>query len=322
MNDFDRFTEFLRREGAGYHDPPETPSDAMWPDVEGRLSGVDAGPAGDTAPYPLHALAYHEPPPAPRDEMWERIEAQWAARRPLAPAAVRPGHGGKRGAHRPWQWTRQGSAAGWAAALAAAASLVLGLALGRGGNPVPATTIEPSPIPTALPEPVPTALPEPVQAAPRVVVERQPVHAGEVPQSGPPVVASAPAAAADPGVNRTTVELHKALGVQEDYVATGHLGRAATLLTAFRIDQGTPASQQDLARWARELLVDTRMFLDTPEPRSPLERALLDDLELVLLQISRLGPDAPAFEWQLARESIEWKGTLMRLRAANATGET
>ena len=50
------------------------------------------------------------------------------------------------------------------------------------------------------------------------------------------------------------------------YETTRHLDRAATLLTAFRIDQGTPTSQQDLARWARELLGDTRMFLDMEAP--------------------------------------------------------
>ncbi|MDE2805709.1 MAG: hypothetical protein OXN18_11260 [Gemmatimonadota bacterium] len=106
-----------------------------------------------------------------------------------------------------------------------------------------------------------------------------------------------------------------------DYETTRHMDRAATLLTAFRIDQGTPTSQQDLARWARELLGDTRMFLDMKASRSPLERALLEDLELVLLQISGLGPDAPDFERQLALESMEWKGTLTRLRAASATGD-
>ena len=59
-----------------------------------------------------------------------------------------------------------------------------------------------------------------------------------------------------------------------------------------------------------------------PVSRTPLERALLEDLELVLLQISRLGPGVPEFEWQLARESLEWKGTLMRVRAASAAGKT
>jgi len=69
MNDRDRFAAFLHREGASYHAPPPTPSDAMWPDVCARM---DAG-------------AYNAPPPAPREEMWERIEAAWTSGQPVAP---------------------------------------------------------------------------------------------------------------------------------------------------------------------------------------------------------------------------------------------
>ena len=42
MTDFDRFTEFLLREAAGYNEPPETPAGAMWPGVEVRVGlGAD-----------------------------------------------------------------------------------------------------------------------------------------------------------------------------------------------------------------------------------------------------------------------------------------
>ncbi|MYI65707.1 MAG: hypothetical protein F4107_07200 [Gemmatimonadetes bacterium] len=46
------------------------------------------------------------------------------------------------------------------------------------------------------------------------------------------------------------------------------------------------------------------------------DRKLLEDLELVMLQISRLGSGATDVEWQLARESIQIKNALPRLRAA------
>jgi len=108
-----------------------------------------------------------------------------------------------------------------------------------------------------------------------------------------------------------------------DYATAGHLGRAATLLTAFRTDRRTPASRQDLARWARELLAETRMYLGlSADSGSLVEHTLLEDLELVLIQIAGLGPGAPDFEWDLARESMERRGTLMRLRAASVAGET
>ena len=107
-----------------------------------------------------------------------------------------------------------------------------------------------------------------------------------------------------------------------DYATARHLGRAATLLTAFRTDRRTPASREDLAGWARELLVETRMFLGLSETASPVEEELLEDLELVLIQIAGLGPGAPDFEWDLAHESMERQGTLMRLRAVSAESET
>lgn len=331
MSDRDRFTVFLRREGASYHAPPPTPSDAMWPDVSARM---DAG-------------AYNAPPPPPREEMWERIEAAWASGPSAGSAATKR------------------ISTGWAAGLAAAASLVLGLMLGRslegpgagvtggpsagpaavetpGPNP-PGAVVEPASVgelaavaERETPEPADPREPAAVdtrESAPAVVVADAAtagsVAAGEPAEAEVPerlassAMSETPAAQPDaPAVRLTTpAPFPRLVQPTADYETTRHLDRAATLLTAFRIDQGTPTSQQDLARWARELLGDTRMFLDMEAPRSPLERALLEDLELVLLQISRLGPGAPDFERQLALESMEWKGTLTRLRAVSATGE-
>ena len=316
MNDRDRFAEFLRREGASYHAPPETPSDAMWSRVGARLD----------------AQAYNEPPPAPREVMWERIEAEWAAGRAAGPVVVGPVADPVR---LPGRWRRRGSATAWTAGLAAAASLVLGLALGRNSQ-------GPETGPAAGPQAAPASAATPDRIVPATLVERpapelegrdQPppevvaTNAAATETEGAPQRAAPQRAVAEPAVlQRTAAEaraaLPRLLEPEADFVTTRHLGRAETLLTAFRIDQGTPMSERDLARWARELLGDTRMLLDMPVSQSPIERALLEELELVLLQISRLGPEAPAFERQLALESMEWKGTLTRLRAASATGET
>ena len=327
MNDRDRFAEFLRREGASYHAPPETPSDAMWSRVGARLD----------------AQAYNEPPPAPREVMWERIEAEWAAGSAAGAAAVGPVADPVR---RPGRWRRKGSATAWTAGLAAAASLVLGLALGRNSQ-------GPEVGPGAAPQAAPPSAPTPDRIVPATLVERPAPESEGRNQPAPEVVAAQAAsgetdvtgqraalqrADAQPAVLQRTAEerpvatanartepvvaLPRLLEPEADFATARHLGRAETLLTAFRIDQGTPMSEQDLARWARELLGDTRMLLDMPVSQSPIERALLEELELVLLQISRLGPEAPAFERQLALESMEWKGTLTRLRAASATGET
>ena len=325
MSDLDRFVVFVRREAASYHAPPRTPSDTMWTRVSAQMD----------------AAAYNEPPPAPREEMWERIEAAWGSGQSVGSAAAPTRDGGRL----PARWTRKRIGAGWAAGLAAAASLVLGLMLGRSyEGPGAGVTNGPPAGPAAVTTPGRIAPPAVVgqetatvdpresthavvvadAATSESVVTREPARA-EVPgRVAPNALAETPVAQPVETDARTTTPAAFARLVQPaaDYETTRHLGRAAMLLTAFRIDQGTPTSQQDLARWARELLGDTRMYLDMEASRSPVERALLEDLELVLLQISRLGPGAPDFEWQLALESMEWKGTLTRLRAASTTGET
>jgi len=99
-----------------------------------------------------------------------------------------------------------------------------------------------------------------------------------------------------------------------------HLGEAETLLASFRADADRPRAAVDLSGWARELLANTRLLIDVPVQRSHRERALLEDLELVLAQIATLGPDTPAFERDIVVEGIERQGTLARLQAAAPPG--
>ena len=354
MSDFDRFVEFVRREGAGYNEPPEAPGKAMWGGVEARLTGADpvdkmaaataigvSGAMNKADHEPLEARGYNDPPSEPREDMWERIETAWAVRE--SNGAPNGEFGGRVAFGRPavGPWLERHRVVGWVVGLAAAASLVLGIVLDRdAGLAQPGETgIAPSGS-TVVAEPGTE-----VAVPPLALAEARPAPLGEVPEPEPQVVVASVVPSAslvvEPGTvaaqgesgefvervaedtpSERSVVLPSPVRSRQDYTTTRHLDRTATLLTAFRIDQRSPASEQDLAIWARGLLVDTRMHLDMPVNRSPLERALLQDLELVLLQISRLGPGAPDFEWQLARESMEWKGTLMRVRAASAEGET
>ena len=346
MSGLDRFTAFLRRTAASYNEPPEVPADAVWRGVEEDLADSTAASSSATgvlcaagAPAdadvandaPIHTPGYHAAPPPPRDEMWERIEASWALRRAAA-SGVASAVAAPR-----WQriWNGRPGGTRWVAALAAAASLVLGIALGRGtrtGQPGEST------VPTAA-SPPSAAAPEAATPA-ATVAELQSEDTDDPGTSAAEVVsdgAVAMAASVDvPGgaeaetrylvavnapAERAVTRPHR-YEPERDYLTAEHLGRAATLLTAFRTDRRTPASEQDLAQWARELLVDTRMFLGLSDFSSPIEQVLLEDLELVLIQIAGLGPGAPDFEWALARESMERRGTLMRLRAVGAEGKT
>ena len=350
MSDFDRFTEFLRREARTYRDPPPAPSESMW-------RGVEVGMAASAT----DALGYNEAPAAPRAEMWGRIEGALAVRG--AEGGERPGAPGRWPSLR-WRPGR-GRVPGWAVAVAVAASLVLGLALGRLGRtsqpgegaagpevataptgavaPTETTAMVPqsgasTPTTAMVPQSVPTADPgetEPASAA--VVLAHTALGAtADAPRTAdaPLFVAADPAAAtataASQPVPAQALAAEVAPSVRTAYVpvpfptrrdngTTRYLGRAEMLLTAFRTDQRTRASEQELARWARDLLIETRMQLELPVSRTPEELALLRDLEMVVLQMSRLGSGARDIEWQLTHESIELKDALPRLRAASAT---
>ena len=150
-----RFARFLRREAAGYHDPPEPPAEAMWAGIEMRLGAApvpdsletadvtcDAAGVGgavdDPFDHPFDALGYHDPPLAPREAMWERIEAEWVARQPDAAGARKTTRGSLRLVVARTLGRRPGRTMVWLTG-AAAASVALAVALDGGSQlPVPA----------------------------------------------------------------------------------------------------------------------------------------------------------------------------------------
>ena len=334
-NDMGRFLEFLRREAADYHDPPSAPAEAMWAAVEARVA--EGSVAEDSIADGLddelfEAADYHEPPPAPREAMWAEVESAWVARRPVEQearaAATRPVRlAAVRGlGQRPRRTVI------WLTG-AAAASVALAVGLNRDVPlPVPA---EPAVVVAAAPESVaetdsgPIAATAAEQALSLAVAE-------EALESNPRFAAATPPAAADPargpgGVEAAppvraavTAPTRRPVGSAQrasadEYDMADHLDRAAMLLVAFRTDIGGDESQRDLASWAREVLVETRSLLAAPIGGGERERSLLRDLELILVQIARLGPDAPDFERELAREGLDQQGTLLRLRSVIGT---
>ncbi|WP_425153660.1 RNA polymerase sigma factor [Candidatus Palauibacter sp.] len=321
--EMERFLAFLRREAADYHEPPAAPAEAMWAAVETRLAEDSLADVMDDEPF--NAVGYHEPPAAPREAMWARIESAWVARRPVEQAAVETTAGPVRLAGVRTLRRRPRRTVIWLTG-AAAASVALATALGRGERlPIPgeaemvaATDAGPIAPPAAAGTSVPSLVEEPLETSRQFAAIPPPPAADPATRPGsagaaPPLRAavSLPSTQpAGPGPSRAQAN---------DYDAYRHLDQAATLLVAFRTDIGSDESQRDLARWARELLVETRSRLATPAAEGQRERALLQDLELVLVQIARLGPDAPDFERELARESMEQQGTLMRLRSASGT---
>ncbi len=106
-----------------------------------------------------------------------------------------------------------------------------------------------------------------------------------------------------------------------------HLVRSEALLTDFRARRGS--ADGDVARWADDLLMKTRLLLDSPAADDPRLRTLLNDLELVLAQLASLPATEDEDEVDLAERAIERSRVLPRMRtmvpagsATTALGET
>ncbi len=103
------------------------------------------------------------------------------------------------------------------------------------------------------------------------------------------------------------------------------LAQAEALLTSYRSDGASSGGQSDaaLAGWARAVLSDTRLLLDSPAGADPARRQLLEDLELVLIQLtpagSAGGADA-ATDRAMVNRAIDRAHILTRLRAAVPAG--
>jgi hypothetical protein len=95
--------------------------------------------------------------------------------------------------------------------------------------------------------------------------------------------------------------------------ANQHLANAEALLTAFQTDARVGRVDPQLARWARDLLATTRVLYDAPATRDPQLKALLGDLELVLVQLATYQPGRKA-DARLATRAVTQSAIIPRLR--------
>ena len=98
---------------------------------------------------------------------------------------------------------------------------------------------------------------------------------------------------------------------------TEYLGQTAALLTAL------PAAARDgqpdarFVNQATDLLSTTRLLLDSPAAASDARlKSLLEDLELVLAQLSRLPAESGGAQIDLITEALERRDVVPRLRSA------
>jgi hypothetical protein len=280
------------------------------------------------------AQSYNTPPTrAPRDEMWSAIQAQRAGK----PRVVYGGATGASGITR----NRFGSKV-WLGAAAAALMLVAtGVGIGRwSAKPtakvigVPAQRVAATP-PVAGPavqNPRPQIQPGPTRSGSSTDDASGSVRANVDGRSGRRVAGSSQVVSVscaiirgcpEPAVARSSALPPPSTSTTSAYqiAAMHHLSDAEALLTSFRTRSA--ADQQmdaQLAAWARDLLSNTRLLLDSPVASDPQRRPLLEDLELVLVQIVQLSPGSTQQDRELIEKTLQQDHVLTRLRTAIPAG--
>jgi hypothetical protein len=286
------------------------------------------------------AQGYNTPPArTPRDEMWTAIQAKRAA----GPHVVYGGAGAA-------PQRRFGTRVWWSAAAAGLVLVATGIGIGRwtasSDSSAPTVTL-----PSAVASAPPTTTSESVGQEPRAehTVPRDrdespeasravvsPTNASRRASGGADVLIRRPVAATQvasacavirgcaPVISATGSEAADARnGAAPAYQLTTvrHLSDAEALLTSFRT-RNSADHQMDaqLAKWARDLLTNTRLLLDSPVANDPQRRPLLEDLELVLVQIVQLSPGSTQQDHELIEKTLQQEHVLTRLRTAIPAG--
>jgi hypothetical protein len=264
---------------------------------------------------------YNRPPTVvPRDEMWTAIEAARTERalRPLHIVAPTERHSIRR-------YT-------WLGVAAAAAVLLIatGVGIGRWSTvSVPLSTATPKKVATTVEASAPSVS-QTTEGAPAKTSEPEENSGRTAPSVGNSHVAVRSKSAV-----RSESELRSGSAVRSEsafrspqssvpyQVATiRHLANAEALLTAFHNDSRDAKMDATLSLWARDLLSNTRLLLDSPAADDPQRAKLLGDLELVLAEIVQLSPGASAQDRGLIEGSIRNGQVMTRLRTAIPAGPT
>jgi hypothetical protein len=108
------------------------------------------------------------------------------------------------------------------------------------------------------------------------------------------------------------------LDVPTEVATSRYLGQTAALLTALPAEARTGQVDAQFAAQARDLLLTTRMLLDSRAGDDPDLRALLSDLELVLAQVAGLRSARDRQELDLITGALEQRDVLPRLQSVVA----
>lgn len=109
-----------------------------------------------------------------------------------------------------------------------------------------------------------------------------------------------------------------ALDEPYDRATTKYLGQTAALLIALPNEVRAGRADAQFISRAGDLLLTTRLLLDSPASSDPAMRNLLEDLELVLAQVVRLRSERGRAELDLINQALEQRDVMPRLQSAVA----
>jgi hypothetical protein len=101
-----------------------------------------------------------------------------------------------------------------------------------------------------------------------------------------------------------------------------YLGQAAALLISLPAKDASSKADASFAGEAADLLVTTRLLMDSPAAQDPKLRSLLEDLELVLVQIARLRGERNKGDLDLIHQAVEQGDVMSRLNSAVVTTQS
>ncbi len=274
------------------------------------------------------ARDYNRPTgPAARDDMWVAIEGaldaaqQDAAHDRPAASPVSPDVAPIVASPSPRPSQRRRLAPVWWQAAAAALLVAAGIGIGRtwSGGDTPGVTASGGAATNAAGGERALSGGDSALAPSLAGLETASPDSARGTDAGAPLGAGAPSAR-DLASGGTAALVDGARGRSYDVASMQHLSRAEALLTAFRSGDGAAAGgSTSMDRWARDLLADTRLFIDSPAASDARRRQLLLDLELVLAQIVQLPAESSA-DRGLVQRSIERGAVLSRLRSTIPAG--
>jgi hypothetical protein len=233
---------------------------------------------------------YNRPPDiVPREEMWHQIRIESEQRRSIRKRPM------------------------WAAL--AAAVVLLGVGIGIGAEVHSRIGQQASPLSSNTSS---IAVATPQSHDQSIDTSNATVRQGVEPSgSQPRIVANRGTYASANGVDA----MHSGARSQAYTLATvRHFTAVEALLTSYETAPHDARGDAEMASWARALLSQTRLLLDSPAASDPARRNLLQDLELVLVQMTQLSPADTPIDREMIDGSVRHSDVITRLRTAVPAG--